>query len=84
MKTNGAKWYLILASFGAGCSSVPDHEISQLVVEGGQSKGAWAVRTSKPNATYWRGINTMDKYVCRSPEDERKVIEWLKRQITKK
>lgn len=84
LKASAGKLCLISASFGAACSSVPDHEISSLVVEGGTSKGAWAMRTKTPDKTYWRPIETMDKYLCRSPEDERKLIEWAKRQVSKK
>ncbi len=84
LKPSAGRLFLISASFGAACSSVPDHEIASLVVEGGTSKGAWAIRTKQPDNSYWRPIETMDKYICRSPEDERKLIEWVKRQVSKK
>ena len=81
--TNARKLCQISPVFGvvlvSSCVSIPEHEISQLVVEDGQATGAWAVKTSKPDAAYWRPIETMDKYVCRSPEDERKIVEWAKR-----
>ena len=64
-----------------GCKSIPPHTIYVLDSE---SKGGWGMRTDKPKEEpTWKPYLYMDNYVCRSPEDERLLIEWAKRNCQK-
>jgi len=60
-----------------GCKSLPPHTVYVLDSD---SKGGWGVKTDKPKEEpTWKPYLYMDNYVCRSPEDEQKIIEWAKR-----
>lgn len=73
---------VLLASFSA-CQSIPDHEVVQLRVDNGVSQGGWAARVKDPENVYWKPASQMQGHLCRSPRDEQKVIEWIKRNCGK-
>lgn len=63
----------------SGCQTVPDHEVAQLVVEDGVVERARAGRISDPERVYWKPVTEMNNYICRSPRDEQRLIEWYRR-----
>ena len=68
----------ILLSFGAlsSCVSIPEHTICQLDVS---RSGAECAKTSSPSTTYFAPLRDLDGYILRSPQDERKLVEYVKR-----
>lgn len=62
----------------SACQSMPDHEVVRLKVQGG-SVSAEAGRISKPEEIYPKPVSQLNNYLCRSPRDEQKVVEWMYR-----
>lgn len=79
-------WLVFGALFLASCKTGP--AISRCVVEhdstGNEIIGSWCAHTSKPDKVEWRAASEMENWTAMSPDDERTVLEWIKRNCKEK
>lgn len=76
-----ASIFALCAAFAlSACQSIPDHTVARLdLSEDGVIRRAVAGRISNPEDVWWKPANELNGWVCRSPRDEQKLIEWAKR-----
>lgn len=71
--------FAVLVMFGAGCKTPPPN-VTHCVIDN-NIPGAWCAKAGEE--PYAVALEDLDTYIARSSEDERALVEWIKRTCRK-